>query len=94
MSSHLLFKLYSVAVLKARVMGSNVDLMFDDVDFTIDGGESQVLTIKYVDWILGYVYGFDFLTFRGNAFCVKSAFWLFLLSILGNYQVDCWGIIC
>jgi hypothetical protein len=64
---------YSVTILMARVTGNNVDLIIDHTDVTINGGESQVLTLNNIGWISGYNYKFDFLTGRGNNFVTTDS---------------------
>ena len=59
---------YTLTILKARVNGNNVDLIIDISDVTIEGGESQVVTLDNIGWISGSKYYFDFLTAKGNTF--------------------------
>lgn len=59
---------YPVTILKAKIAGNNVDLIIDISDVTLEGGESQTVTLENIGWISGSRYQFDFLSSRGNTF--------------------------
>ena len=63
----------SITIIKARITGSNVDMIIENPDVTINPGERQTVTISDVGWVAGYTYKFDFLTARGNNFITTDS---------------------
>ena len=59
---------YPVTIIKAKIVGNNVDVIIDISDVTLEGGESQAVTLENIGWISGSKYQFDFLSSRGNTF--------------------------